>query len=190
MWQDRVTSFLTEFDLEADTDWQETRVLKTDVAAYRMSHPNEGVTRVIFDRIVRWKLRDQIHRAADHLENLNDSMIYEVTGAAVRLQHSDIEISSRVKTEVLQGLPGVGLGVASAFLTIYFPDSFGIIDFRCWDEIHEREPGLRPIERNFTIGDYLTYLATIRPFALGNGHQVQLVDFALWKTWDLRRSRE
>src|ERR1039458_9562259 len=100
MWQDRVSSFLRDYDRQADSEWQETVALKATVSGYRERQPQQGLTRVMFDQIVRWKLRDQIHRTADHLENLNDNIIYEVTGAAVRLQHPDIEICSRVRTEV------------------------------------------------------------------------------------------
>jgi len=189
MWQSRVREFLEQYNLDSDADWQETAALKTDMAEYRRKRPQEGLTRTLFDRIVIWKLRGQIHRTAGHLEHLNDKMIYEVTGAAIRLEHLDLEVSSRVRTQVLQGLPGVGLGVAAAILTMYFPESFGIIDFRCWDEIHESDPEFRSAETSFSISQYLTYLATIRPFAQASGLEVQMVDFALWKTWELRRAR-
>jgi hypothetical protein len=189
MWQGRVRYFLSEHSFADDKDWQTTKQLLDDVAAYRMAYPRSGLTRGLFDRIVQWKLRDQMSRAADHLAELNDKMILEITGAVFRLDHSNLEVSSRVRTEVLQGLPGVGLGVASALLTTYFPESFGIIDFRAWDELHDRDPNLPAITRTFSIGHYMTYLATIRPFAAEIGKNPQVIDYALWKIWKQRRTR-
>ena len=186
-WQDRVEHFLDINDFAHDEDWRETEDLLAVLAAHRRQHPREGFPRHTFDRVVRWKLRDQIHRDAEHLANLNDGMIYEVTRAAIRLEHPDPEVLARVRTQVLCGLPGVGFGVASAILTVYFPESYGIIDFRCWDEVHERDPALPPITRSFGIGNYLTYLAMIRPFAAQLGRNAQLIDYALWRIWGQRR---
>lgn len=189
MWHDRIRTFLVEHDFAADRDWQTTQHLLDAVATYRRTHPREGFSRELFDQIVQWKLRGQIYRAADHLAHLNDPIIYEVTGAVFRLNHHDLNITSRVRIEVLQGLPGVGLGVASAILAMYFPESFGVIDFRSWAELHEREPG-QPVIRTFTIRQYMAYLALIRPFAAETGKTPQLIDYALWKTSKQRENTQ
>lgn len=155
MWTERVREFLTNFDWDSDEDWIVTSQLKADIEDFRRNNPGSGLPREIFDRIVEWKLRDQLPLNTD-LRDLNDQMIAEVTGAAFRLEHNDLAITSRVRAEVLNGLPGVGLGVASAILALYFPMDFGIIDFRVWDEIHERDPRLESSQRSFAIGDLVT----------------------------------
>jgi hypothetical protein len=187
MWRNRVSNFLNNHNFAEDDDWQKTEELLDAVSTYRHDHPGEGLQPQLFGKIVEWKLRDQIQRTVDHLSDINDSMIYEVTRAAFRLDHHDPAVSSRARTEVLRALPGVGLGVASGILTMYFPESFGVIDFRVWDEVHELDPSLPPLKHNFTIGDYAKYLAMIRSFAEEIEEPPQLVDFALWSIWKLRR---
>ena len=187
MWPDRVHAFLIEQNHDNDADWLNTEALKANIAGFRTNHPGEGLTRPLFDQIVAWKLRDQIHRDDHNLENTNDSLINEITGAAFRIVHQDDKILSRVRAEILQTIPGVGIGVASAILTMYYPESFGIIHFRSWDEINERDPTQPRITRTFTIKQYMTYLSTIRPVAEEENVSVQLIDYALWRTWELRR---
>lgn len=187
MWPDRVHAFLLGHNHDNDADWQKTEALKVNIADFRTNHPGEGLARPLFNQIVSWKLRGQIHRNEHNLENINDSLVKEITGAAFRVVHQDNEILSRVRAEILQTIPGVGIGVASAILTMYYPESFGIIDFRTWDEINEQDPTQPPKARTFTINQYMTYLSTIRSVAEEEHVSVQLIDYALWRTWELRR---
>ena len=125
-----------------------------------------------------------MHRVAQHFESLTDDIIKEVTRSAYIINHDDQNILTTIRVNLMRSLPGVGLGVASALLTLYYPNLYGIIDFRTWDEIHEHDHGGRPITRTFTLSNYLYYLDTIRPFALEQNIDVQIVDFALWKIWE------
>lgn len=187
MWQDRVTEFLINNNWQNIPDWQQTNLLKGEIQTYRNEFPNQGLSQNLFNQIIQWKLRNQIHRVNHHLENLNEQMIGMVTKTAILLNHNDPNILSTVRVKVLMSLPGIGLGIASAILTLYYPELYGIIDFRSWDEINERDPALPPLTRNFSISDYLNYLDTIRPFATEHNIDVQFVDYILWKIWELRR---
>ena len=181
MWQSRVGTFLKHFDFTADAEWLETVDLKQAINEYRVNHPNEGLPRSIFNRVLDWKLRKQRHRVARHHLNLTDQMIFEIAGAAFGVNHPVEAVEDRVRTEVLLALPGVGLGVASAILTLYLPARYGVIDFRAWDEINEVALGAKSLARNFTIDQYLKYLHKIRGLASKQGIEAQLVDYALWK---------
>ncbi len=84
---------------------------------------------------------------------------------------------------VLQALPGVGMGVASAILTLTSPQDYGVIDFRVWELVFGRSKnGER--KQTFTAKNYLDYLKAIRCFAIQNRVPTQHVDFALWKAWE------
>jgi len=199
MWKDRVRAFgvgnqgtnvpgwLANYNRVEDEDWNATEDLKRRVNAHFLATPGTGLGRALFNDIVSWKLRQQEDRVADHLGQLNEQAISEVTGAVFRLNHDDPEILARIRIGVLQGMPGVGIGVASAILTLCYPNSYGVIDFRVWDEIHDRDPQKQSLKRQFSISDYLTYLTMIRDFAEQENITVQEVDFALWKIWELRR---
>ncbi|QOJ27854.1 MAG: hypothetical protein HRU80_02810 [Ignavibacteriales bacterium] len=187
MWQDRVTEFLLNDNWQNSQEWQQTNLLKSSIQTYRIHFPNQGLSEGLFNQIIQWKLGDQIHRVNHHLQYLNKQMINEVTKTALILNHHDYNILTRVRINILRSLPGVGLGIASAILTLYYPELYGIIDFRTWDEINERDPVLPSITHNFSIGDYLNYLTNIRPYASEQNIEVQVIDYALWKIWELRR---
>lgn len=188
MWHDRVQQFLKEFDFDTDRDWRETEDLKAAIAIHRDERPGEGLTRTLFERVLSWKLRSQRQRVAAHLDKLTDQLVEELTGTAFRVRHPEQSVLDRVRVEVLIALPGVGLGVASALLTLYYPNQYGIIDFRAWDEVNERDPSQAPITRVFTVGHLFEYLTKIRAYSAKHAIPTQKVDFALWKVWELRRS--
>ena len=100
----------------------------------------------------------------------------EVTGAAFRVanEHFDVELKQRV--EILRRLPGVGISVASSFLSLVEPDRYGVIDYRAWRCAfpEQRQPA------EFGVRHYQRYMEFINARAAELGWQPQEVDLAIW----------
>ena len=84
-----------------------------------------------------------------------------------------------IKLKVLMAIPGTGLGVASAILTLSTPETFAIIDFRNWRVLYNE------VKRTFTLTEYKKYLESIRQFAVQLTCDVQEVDYLLWKEFEM-----
>jgi hypothetical protein len=76
---------------------------------------------------------------------------------------------------VIQGIPGVGMGVASAILALTFPEQYGVIDPIIWKVIYGVE------KATFWIPDYNRYLDELLPASVTLGWPPQEVDFFAWK---------
>lgn len=187
MWRVRVQNFLKNRDYTKDKDWLRTSALKDEVQNFKRLHPGEGLPRILFDEIVDWKLRSQRARVERHLEKITDDLVLDITAAAFSVKHADIEELDRVRINLLMALPGVGLGISSAILTLYHPHLYGIIDFRAWDEVNNVEPHSPSLTRTFTIAHLVEYLRLIRNYSAQSSLPPQLIDFALWKAWEVRR---
>jgi hypothetical protein len=70
---------------------------------------------------------------------------------------------------------GIGVPIASAILTVVYPDRYGVIDFRGWRQLFGEE------QRVFSVADYVRYLARVRALAVQlPGWTVQETDEAIW----------
>jgi len=106
------------------------------------------------------------------LINKRESVI-KITREALKLSAQD-----RVKEaiETLIKLPiGVRVRVASAILTFYDPDRFGVIDRFAWKAIYGVE------KDDFSPDDYAKYLMEIRILAEKYCMKTREVDLALWE---------
>jgi hypothetical protein len=74
--------------------------------------------------------------------------------------------SERRRMELLTALPGVGVPIASAILTLIDPRRYGVLDIRAWQLL----VAMRTVTANrrgqgFTIGQWEQYLAALRHHA-------------------------
>jgi hypothetical protein len=84
--------------------------------------------------------------------------------------------------ELLTGLVGVSVPVASAILTLIDPRRYGVLDIRVWQLLWalgavDRRPG----GRGFIVADWLVYLATLRGHARALGVSVRRVELTLFE---------
>lgn len=83
-----------------------------------------------FNSILDWKLRRQRVRTEGHRVGNTQDLIREITGAFWRVRHADADKETGIKLTLLMAMPGIGLGIASAILTLSSPKLHGVIDFR------------------------------------------------------------
>jgi hypothetical protein len=86
------------------------------------------------------------------------------------------------RMELLTGLVGVSVPVASAILTLIDPRRYGVLDIRVWQLLWalgavDRRPG----GRGFIVADWLVYLATLRGHARALGVSVRRVELTLFE---------
>ena len=77
------------------------------------------------------------------------------------------------------------ISVASAILTLCFPDKYSVIDFRGWRQIFGEEKKYS----NYTTKEYISYLTIIRQMATYFGLTTQQVDMAIWQ-YDIENKGE
>jgi len=103
----------------------------------------------------------------------NRESVKEITQEALKLAAED---KVKEAIEKLITLPrGVGVKVASAILTFYDPDKFGVIDRFAWKALH----GI--YKDDFAPEDYVKYLTDIRKMAAKYRTRTREVDLALWE---------
>ena len=94
--------------------------------------------------------------------------------------------SERRRMELLIGLRGVSVPIASAILTLIDPRRYGVLDIRAWQLLHalgvvERKPG----GRGFGVQDWEQYLSVLRRHAKRLGTSPRAVEYTLF--WSHRR---
>jgi thermostable 8-oxoguanine DNA glycosylase len=89
---------------------------------------------------------------------------------------TDKRTSEKWAIETLCGLKGVGIPVASAILTMVYPDKYTIIDFRALEAL-----GIQRGDGEETVDFYLEYLQTCRSVAQEYKIDLRTLDRALWQ---------
>lgn len=130
-----------------------------------------------FDEILKWKLRSQYKRQEKIRKNNTEENINLITKMAFQLKHKDEDIETKLKINTLLLLDGVGIPVASAILTLCFPENYSVIDFRNWRQIFN---SLNK-KSSFTINEYNEYLKIIRQLSKNFGLTTQQIDLAIWQ---------
>lgn len=70
------------------------------------------------------------------------------------------------RVELLTSLSGVSIPVASAILMLTDPKNYGVIDIRAWQLLYlYGSVKTKPAGKDFSVGDWYTYLVKIRYFA-------------------------
>jgi hypothetical protein len=177
-WCQRIAKIAASYDTEADKDWAKTEKLKADLRSCLGLAPERGLTAELFDRILDWKLRGQRGRTEKHRGQIEENMLGAVTASAFQLAHPDRRCLAAVRLQALASLPGVGFGVASAIMTLVFPEQYGVIDFRVWRVIFDES------RTSFTVSQYLKYLEAVWECSQQLGWHPQKVDYFTWVAYD------
>ena len=126
-----------------------------------------------FFAIVTWKsnrTKTKIKKGLDDAGKTVQELMTEVAQAK----------TSRDKVEVLLPVWGIGLAMASAILTVCYPETFTVLDYRAWDVLEGASlPGL-PDHYPATPDEYLDYCAVCRQLAERVGMRLRDLDRALW----------
>ncbi|MGZ8174171.1 MAG: hypothetical protein ACXW01_09165 [Methylobacter sp.] len=130
------------------------------------------------DTVLDWKLRQQRKRTERHRASNTPDLIRELTGTFWRIKHPDPETELRIKLDILSAIPGTGIGVSSALLTLTFPEDYAIIDFRNWKILYGED------KKQFTKTEYKRYLETVVGLAKVLGCDTQEIDYLLWKEFE------
>lgn len=188
-WLDRTAQTRVETDLtkimitsahikhlrHKSVDYDETRGLLSRFADIRATRQPLFLNADDFDIILRWKLGSQYGRQRRWRLANTDEVIRAVTGVALTVTHPDPNYELELRVGLLCTLRGVAVPVASAILTLVFPEAYGVIDFRVWRQVFDDE------RSGFSIPDYQRYLNVIRSLAQELDWTVQEVDLAIWE---------
>jgi len=143
-----------------------------------------------FQSICEWKTLRQRRKY-----ELNDEdKIKEASSKAM-----DHRQSTEEKVIALRSLKGVGVPVASALLTVIYPEDFCVIDYRAWraliwlssPKIEEYEGYsllLDKVRKSDDLGSYMEYLGKVRNIAKHNQMTARKIEMALWK-FDKKRGK-
>lgn len=173
-WVNDVRAFRAAFNY-GDSDWVGTVALKLKVKNHVGQPPSVGLSLALFNEIVTWKLAGQEDRTRGLRTKLTDDLVCKITACAFSLVHSDHNYLTRARLYVLQGIPGVSTGIASAILALTFPDLYCVIDPRIWKTIYGQD------QEQFGLADYRHCLADVLPAAVTLSLLPQEVDFFAWK---------
>jgi hypothetical protein len=128
-------------------------------------------TRAEFRVMCRWK-----SPRAQHLWETNSPARIRAVSHAVLATRSE-----QRRMELLTGLHGVGIPIASAILTLIDPRRYGVLDIRAWQLLF----ALRSVTANrrgqgFTIAQWEEYLAALRHHARRLEVSARTVEYTLF----------
>ena len=129
------------------------------------------------DLILKWKLRGQYHRQKTIRQRNTDNNIRQITLAAFNVVHENDDYETALKLKLLTVLSGVEIPVASAILTLCFPNLYSVIDIRNWRQLYAESSN----KTSYTIKEYLNYLLEIRKLAAQFEVTPQEIDLAIWQ---------
>jgi hypothetical protein len=158
--------------LRRELVWEEDA--DTRALIERMAHIKRAgeFTRAEFLHMCRWKSP----RAALHYTQNSAATIRAVSRAALATR------SERRRLELLTGLRGVSVPVASAILTLIDPVRYGVLDIRVWQLLFALEyVSVKPGGRGFHTRDWLHYLTILRQHARRLGVSVRAVEYTLFR---------
>ena len=89
------------------------------------------------------------------------------------------------KVEILDEIPGIGLPMASAILTVCYPDTFTVLDERAWEVLQRDLAEDLPNHYPQNISEYLQYCDVCRHRADQQKLSLRDFDRFLWaKSWE------
>jgi hypothetical protein len=90
----------------------------------------------------------------------------------------------KAKVEALTRVWGIGLAMASAILTVCYPEQFTILDTRAWKTLQGKPVPDLPERFPATSEEYIQYCEACRKFAAERHLSLRNLDRALWaKDW-------
>ena len=127
--------------------------------------------------IFKWKLRKQYGRQEKQRRlNTNDNVI-SITRTAFGIKHSDVDFENKLRLKLLTSISGIEIPVASAILTLCYPEEYSVIDFRNWNQIFKS----KITKTYYTANEYIEYLNVIKSLAEKYSMTTQEIDIAIWQ---------
>lgn len=161
--------------LRSAVDFDETEKIKQHLRSLKQSRNPFYLDFNDFDRILKWKLRQQYGRQKSLRSKNTEEIIKKISSLALNITHEDKDYVLELRFKILMALRGVEVPVASAILALCFPEQYAVIDFRGWRQIF----GVK--KQVFTLSDYKQYLKEIRRLSSELGFLPQQVDSAIWE---------
>jgi diadenosine tetraphosphate (Ap4A) HIT family hydrolase len=158
-------------------DYVETKRLVSKFAKLKKDRVPFYLQMDELDEILHWKLRRQYQRQYNNIIQNTDFLVREVTQTAFKIENDGSFYSIKLKLKTLIKLHGVQIPVASAILTLCFPDMFCVIDFRGYRQFF----GNAKKYQNYTFQEYFLYWSLIKKKADELGVTPQEVDMAIWQ---------
>lgn len=91
----------------------------------------------------------------------------------------------QAKVEVLLQIRGIGLPMASAILTVCYPETFTVLDYRAWETLQQASVDGLPESYPQSPEAYLAYCRACQTLADRMGLSLRELDRALWaKSWE------
>ena len=129
------------------------------------------ISRGEFLAMARWKSPRALH----HYRRNGTARVREASRRALATR------SERRRMEHLLALDGVSVPVASAILTLLDPRRYGVLDIRAWQMLYAmRGVDANPAGRGFSVGQWISYLATLRGHAGRLRVPVRVVEYTLF----------
>lgn len=158
-------------------NWTETQVLVARFEKLKSERREFYLTIEDLNLIFKWKLRTQFGRQSKfRAENTNENVM-TITKAAFSVSHPKKDYETSLRLKILTSLSGVEIPVASAILTLCYPDRYSVIDFRNWRQIFK----VTSRKSNYTVKEYTAYLNIILQLAEKYKMTPQTIDIAIWQ---------
>ncbi len=163
--------------IERTDDYPETNRLISKFAKLKKDRVPFYLQMDELDEILHWKLRRQYQRQYRNISRNTDALVREVTQTAFNIENEGSLDSIKLKLKTLIKLHGVQIPVASAILTLCYPDMFCVIDFRGYRQFFSNAKKYQ----NYTFQEYFHYWSLIKKKADELGVTPQEVDMAIWQ---------
>lgn len=155
-------------------DFEETEKIKKHISELKKIRKPLYLDKNDLERILIWKLRSQYGRGAKIRQDNTDDVIRSVTQLALNITHENERYETTLRLNLLSCLRGINTPIASAILTLTYPEKYAVIDFRNWRQLFDED------KRSFSMREYIVYLGKIKEFAKELGWTPQEVDIAVW----------
>jgi hypothetical protein len=140
----------------------------------------QTLTRFDFYAIITWKSNRSISKVRDGLRTAN------LTTTALMTQVSQCA-TDQDRMNMLIEINGIGVPVASAILTVCYPDRFTVLDYRAWEALFHFKRVMSKTMPTGTAGYFNTYLPACRTLAQQLRMRLRELDRAMWG-WSKRES--
>jgi diketogulonate reductase-like aldo/keto reductase len=114
-------------------------------------------------QVARWKTQ----RVSKIVKNNPDDIVKNITAFALKVS------DEKYKIRILCNLYGIGVPRASAILTMYNPETYGVIDVNAWYALTGKE------RLGFNSEDWIWYLGQIKELAKKHNKTPRQIDMAL-----------
>jgi thermostable 8-oxoguanine DNA glycosylase len=104
-------------------------------------------------------------------------LIRTITQSAFAIENNDKDYETAQRLKMLCNLHGVQVPVASAIMTLCYPDKYCVIDFRGWRQVY----GEIKEYTNYSTKEYTEYHSRIKQTAAKFGITPQEIDMAIWQ---------